>query len=318
MHDPQQWNRVHSALPTTVVGMAPWRGGCLGGPPRDRLDGQRRELRNRFPDMAEVRDQSERHFLASARGAGQVAAWKASMTSADAAAGRHVVTVAARPVPGWPRSARGRWPPAAARTAPTGRRRPPTGDPPDPLLQVVCAALSHSWRKIDLVSDTIDGKFDSFIGGTLTVKIVDQCDGNLFAISVPDPFYLTGYTLRRTPRNSRNHPNVDCIPMLAHRVRIFQQRAFRQADGTYRERRQSGNKTVSLIDKPVKAINKPVDTHSGSGGGWHPVPIAAREIVVQHHRLVIAGGSRHGLRKTAPLHHRRRARNIGVVRIPRT
>ena len=48
----------------------------------------------------------------------------------------------------------------------------------DPLLQIVAQFRGILGRKIDLIGHPVEPEFDRFVGGTLTVEIVDQGDGN--------------------------------------------------------------------------------------------------------------------------------------------
>src|SRR4029077_3653167 len=48
----------------------------------------------------------------------------------------------------------------------------------DPLLQIVAQFRGIFGRKVDLIGHPVETEFDGFIGGALTVEIIDQGDGH--------------------------------------------------------------------------------------------------------------------------------------------
>ncbi len=109
-----------------------------------------------------------------------MAAWKASMISAgirprvdtlwplrrahSRIAALCSRSIEARPRPGAPGAA------AAAAADPTAGL--------DPRLQFVAQFLRILGGEIDLIAHAVNGEFNSFVGGTLAVEIVDEGDGD--------------------------------------------------------------------------------------------------------------------------------------------
>ena len=103
----------------------------------------------------------------------------------DAAAGQHVATVATRPiadgrtlltVDGGPALSRYRRATPATPADPSSRFHP--------LFQLGTKFVGILAGKVYLIRHTVEPEFHRFVGATLTIEIIDQGDGNFFAISV--------------------------------------------------------------------------------------------------------------------------------------
>lgn len=108
----------------------------------------------------------------------------------DATASGHVVSVTARPFPnGGTLLAvdRGAAFTRGGSAAPATTAYPAAGF--HPRLERIAEFRGVFTRKVDLVGHTVDCEFDSFVGGTFTIKIINQGDGYFFRHSLTEPFY---------------------------------------------------------------------------------------------------------------------------------